>query len=556
MDNNAAVSFSELSRRTTTSSRDESLVTLSDKAEGEFSKQQRAGHESTYASTDDEADEEPLVGRRKLRFVRQRSNESCLNSNSNNNIKYSGGKSSDDNKGGEFKMGNGQLNRRRVKRTRSGTSPYMGLKDGEVRRNPWRNHSVQLTSIRARSSGDNNKKRNWAAKKYVYNQRLIQKNGTTNVHIKTKGMGRLNVFSRFSSDIFTTLLDSSWSWILFITMTVYVGHWIIFGILYWVFAVANNDYEKIFGPTVTVHEASSHPTFSNATATTATSTGSETPCVFEVYDLLSAFLFSMESETTIGYGLRGMTTTCPIAVACLTIQCIVSAIFDTWVIGMCYARLASPSARSRTTLFSQNAVICKRDGKRCLLVRVANLRKSLLLNVSVRAKLINLTGVGANEKHSGYQLMLEQRDLAFQNNATTLLTAPVEYCHIIEKNSPLFGIPSDMYHRSKQNRFEIVFILTGTLESTGMTMHAQTSYLSSEIDYGHRFAPILSKNYAKSQYEVNFKRFHDTVPEPISLRNYDVTNDSTLNGRSVVTSLIEETEEDIISVSDEVFSAV
>ena len=65
-----------------------------------------------------------------------------------------------------------------------------------------------------------------------------------------------------------------------------------------------------------------------------------------------------------GYGYRGMNTKCPHAIIMLTIQCIVSAIFDTWIIGIVYQRFARPEARTKTTLFSKNAVITRRDGKR------------------------------------------------------------------------------------------------------------------------------------------------------------------------------------------------
>ena len=43
-----------------------------------------------------------------------------------------------------------------------------------------------------------------------------------------------------------------------------------------------------------------------------------------------------------------------------------------------------------------------------------------------------------------------------------------------------------MYDKAKENYFELVVTLTGTLESTGLVMQAQTSYLSSEILYGQR----------------------------------------------------------------------
>ena len=68
---------------------------------------------------------------------------------------------------------------------------------------------------------------------------------------------------------------------------VYIGHWIIFGFVYLAFAVANNDYDKIMG----IIDPNSNQTMSD---------NSLEPCVSDVYDMTSAFLFSMESETTIG----------------------------------------------------------------------------------------------------------------------------------------------------------------------------------------------------------------------------------------------------------------
>nr|CAB3258029.1 ATP-sensitive inward rectifier potassium channel 1-like [Phallusia mammillata] len=396
-------------------------------------------------------------------------------------------------------------------------------------------HSLQISSVRAASTCD------CSNCLVEYNQRLIDTDGSSNIQIKDVN-GKIDMYSRYFNDIFTTFLDSSWSWILFITLVVYLGHWIIFGALYWIFAIANNDYAKMYG---------SEAINASANATTGD------PCVYQVYDFVSAFLFSMESETTIGYGLRSITPECPVAVACLTIQCIISGIFDTWIIGLCYARMARPDSRSKTVLFASKAVICKRDGKRCLLVRVANLRKSLLVGVTVRAKMLACRAAETREKKTGIDLMLEHHNVHFKNSTSAFLTAPVEYCHVIDKSSPLYGIRADRFNRASHNYFEIVFILTGTLESTGLTMQAQTSYLSKEIFYGHRYAPVVTKRLDKGRYDVNFKRFHEVMAEPLSVHQSSRTKDhkrAMEERRGTVTTLVEETEDDVLSTSDEVFT--
>ena len=48
--------------------------------------------------------------------------------------------------------------------------------------------------------------------------------------------------------------------------------------------------------------------------------------------------------------------------------------------------------------------------------------------------------------------------------------------------------------------FEIVVILEGMVEATGMTCQARSSYIESEVLWGHRFEPVLLQ--AETYYEV------------------------------------------------------
>ncbi|XP_039249263.2 inward rectifier potassium channel 2-like [Styela clava] len=404
-----------------------------------------------------------------------------------------------------------QNNNSNRKRFRNMSSGHSGLYDPVTNTNnhQFRNkfRSVQLSSIRAG-------KGKYMGKDFKpYQGRMVLKDGSSNVRYKR--FGRLDWMSRYSKDIYTTLIDLSLPWVILLTALVYVGHWIIFGIIYWLFAFAYDDYTKIFGM-----DANTSDIISPNSSTQETIVGfNDKPCVSGVYDFATAFLFSMESETTIGYGFRTIGTSCRGAVACLVIQCVLSAIFDTWVIGMCFSRMARPDARCKTILYSKNAVICTRDGKKCLLVRVANLRKSLLLSVSCRARVIIMRAPQCKEEEEDHEFMLEQKELKFCNANLAMLTTPLEYCHVIDKDSPLYSIPPRYLASEKQNWFEVVVILTGMVEATGMTANAQTSYLSTEINYKHRFAPIVSLSPKRDRYVVDFSKFHDTIPEPPEVAN-------------------------------------
>nr|CAD7397483.1 unnamed protein product [Timema cristinae] len=59
-------------------------------------------------------------------------------------------------------------------------------------------------------------------------------------------------------------------------------------------------------------------------------------------------------------------------------------------------------------------------------------------------------------------------------------------------------------------RFEIVVILEGTIESTGQTTQARSSYLPNEILWGHRFEAVVEYNKERSGYEVDYSRFNNT----------------------------------------------
>lgn len=80
--------------------------------------------------------------------------------------------------------------------------------------------------------------------------------------------------------------------------------------------------------------------------------------------------------------------------------------------------------------------------------------------------------------------------------------------HKITPDSPFWNMSAS---ELIQDRSEILIILEGTVESTGQTTQARTSYINSEIMWGHRFEQIVSFNKNKRCYEINYARFNSTV---------------------------------------------
>lgn len=107
---------------------------------------------------------------------------------------------------------------------------------------------------------------------------------------------------------------------------------------------------------------------------------------------------------------------------------------------------------------------------------------------------------------------------------------PSVIVHRIDKNSPMYGMSAtDILNE----RFEVVVVLEGITESTGQTTQARTSYLASEVLWGHRFRPLVKFCKTKLSYEVDYSQFHDTcnVDTPLcsskDLETYLMTNEAT-----------------------------
>ncbi|KAM4624421.1 G protein-activated inward rectifier potassium channel 1-like [Polymixia lowei] len=312
-------------------------------------------------------------------------------------------------------------------------------------------------------------------------QRFVEKNGRCNVQHGNLG----GETSRYISDLFTTLVDLKWRWNLLIFILTYTVAWLVMASMWWIIAYIRGDLRQ------GGHDSS------------------YTPCVANVYNFPSAFLFFIETEATIGYGYRYITEKCPEGIILFLFQSLLGSIVDAFLIGCMFIKMSQPKKRAETLMFSQDAVISQRDGKLCLMFRVGNLRNSHMVSAQIRCKLIK-----SRQTPEGEFLPLDQceLDVGFGTGADQLfLVSPLTICHEINTKSPFF----DLSQRSLMNeQFEIVVILEGIVETTGMTCQARTSYTEDEVLWGHRFLPVMSLE--EGFFRVDYSQFHNTfeVPTP------------------------------------------
>ncbi|KAK1879742.1 G protein-activated inward rectifier potassium channel 3 [Dissostichus eleginoides] len=228
-----------------------------------------------------------------------------------------------------------------------------------------------------------------------------------------------------------------------------------------------------------------------------------TPCVHNVNSFISAFLFSIETETTIGYGHRVITDKCPVGTMLLLLQAILGSMVNAFMVGCMFVKISQPNKRAETLVFSKHAVISLRDDKLCLMFRVGDLRSSHIVGANMRAKLIK-----SKQTQEGEFIPLDQTDISvgFETGDDRLfLVSPLVISHEIDSNSPFWDMSQSQLQKED---FEIVVILEGMVEATGMTCQARSSYLADEVMWGHRFSPMML--LAEGFFDIDYGAFHHT----------------------------------------------
>ncbi|XP_069460966.1 G protein-activated inward rectifier potassium channel 4-like isoform X2 [Ambystoma mexicanum] len=304
-------------------------------------------------------------------------------------------------------------------------------------------------------------------------QRYVTKDGKCRVNL-----GRIEEKSRFLSDIFTTIVDLKYRWFLFVFMMCYILTWLFFATIYYLDSLLRHDLYHLGNI-------------------------NWRPCFQNLEGFTSALLFSVETQRTIGYGFRMVTSYCTEGVYLLMAQSIVGSMIDALMVGCMFVKISRPKKRAQTLIFSENCVVCNRDERLCLMFRIGDLRDSHMVDAKIRAKLIK-----SRQTTEGEFLPLEQSEinLGYETGEDRLfLVEPQVICHVIDENSPFWELGPKQLQREQ---FEIIVILEGIVEATGMTCQAKTSYLETEIIWGHRFEPCMTLE--KGAFRVDYRRFQKT----------------------------------------------
>lgn len=308
--------------------------------------------------------------------------------------------------------------------------------------------------------------------------RLVTKDGRCNIEF---GNVQYSSHLAYLLDFWTTFVEIRWRFVLLLFVASFTGSWFAFSLLWYWIAKSNGD------------------------LTGQNRTDGHVRCVDNVHGLTSAFLYSLETQTTIGYGGRALTGHCAATVALVVVQSLIGVFINCFMCGVILAKISLPKKRAKTVTFSDKAVICLRKGSLCLLIRVANLRKSLLIGSQIYGKLLRTTSTA-----DGDTIILEQVDIDFKVDAgkdNLFFVCPLTLYHVINRSSPFYELSADSLPHQD---FELVVFLEGTAESTSSACQVRTSYVPQEIQWGYTFLPIISCTKT-GKYRVDFSNFSKSV---------------------------------------------
>ncbi len=210
---------------------------------------------------------------------------------------------------------------------------------------------------------------------------------------------------------------------------------------------------------------------------------------------VECFFFSVHTSATIGYG-----TLAPASLAAqvlVTIESLVGLLGLALATGILFSRFSRPTAR---VLFSRTAVVAPYRSGRALMFRIANARKSELieLRATVLFSRFRPDGDGRNFDF----LRLERERVTFFPLSWTIV-------HPIDERSPLRGL-DDRALRDLQAEFLV--LLSGIDDTFGTNVHARSSYDADEIEWGARFASPFTPPAADGVLAVDLGRLHATQP--------------------------------------------
>jgi inward rectifier potassium channel len=214
---------------------------------------------------------------------------------------------------------------------------------------------------------------------------------------------------------------------------------------------------------------------------------------------LTAFFFSAQTFTTVGYGRISPDGVLTSLVA--SFQALLGLMALALGTGLLFGRFSRPAAR---LAFSRQMIVAPYESGSSLQFRVANRRSNNLMEVEARVMLssVETTDQGLARKYK--YLTLERTLVQFLPLTWTVV-------HPIDESSPLWGKGPEYL---AEHQVEFLIQIKAFDDTFFQTVHVRHSYRFEEVVWGARFVPAFEPD-AEGEMVLDLGRLSEIVPVTI-----------------------------------------
>ncbi|XP_041972519.1 G protein-activated inward rectifier potassium channel 3-like isoform X2 [Aricia agestis] len=338
----------------------------------------------------------------------------------------------------------------------------------------------------------------------IRSRRVVYKSGEENVPVRSNIPAKSMKYMR---DIVNTVINSKWRFLILLMVCAHFLFWLLFASIWYLVA---NAYREDIG------DGKDH-------------------CITGTSSFAGLLMMSVETQMTIGYGVRYPNEECPEAIIVMVLEIVAGTALSGGLSSLLFTKLVRPNRHMTSVGFSKKATVCLRDGELCLQFRVWDLLNLHMIGSTITAYMLKPIRTLEGEMVQNYIHQLKLKE------ARAFLLWPVTVVHVIDAESPLYDLSAQ---EMMDYRFEIVVCLTGSSKSMGTVTQSRTSYLSKEINWGYRFKNVIEYSKKDEAYVIDtenldtmeqvatplcsasrLKEFEDDIKysEPISPTNLSVS---------------------------------
>jgi inward rectifier potassium channel len=220
------------------------------------------------------------------------------------------------------------------------------------------------------------------------------------------------------------------------------------------------------------------------------------------------FSFSIQTSSTIGYGVYAPKGT--ISNLLVLLLYYISTLMNTLFAGLLFTKFATPVINVQ---FSDVITYCNVNGVPCLSVRLGNADgySNRLTDINVR---FTYSYQIPYVDHKGEQKYFRQtEELPLLSNRQHGLLEVWTLRHVVDENSPLFGLHFDEHPANKIYIFSLSVDAVQDLSKA--SVNVQTQYGIEDIMIGHSFQSLMHLDDDARVCVSDYSKMSDTEPYPV-----------------------------------------